>query len=129
MKKDDKIYVAGHSGMVGSALIKRLKDEGYNNLVFSTHKDLDLINQQDVNDFFHKEKPAYAFMAAGRVGGINVNDHLRGQFIYDNLMIQNNIIHVAHETNVKKLMFLMLKMRDHDLSVNLACFWMENGTD
>ena len=106
MKKDEKIYVAGHTGMVGSALIKRLKDEGYNNLVFYSHKDLDLINQQDVSDFFHKEKPEYVFLAAGRVGGINANNKLRGQFIYENLMIQNNIIHASHESRVTKLMFL-----------------------
>ena len=91
--------------MAGSVIVWRLKNSGYNNLVFYSHKDLNLINQQDVNDFFHKEKPAYVLMAAGRVGGINANDNLRGQFIYENLMIQNNIIHASHETNLKKLLF------------------------
>ena len=106
MRKDEKIYVAGHSGLVGSAIVRRLKSSGFNNLVLYSHEELDLINQQDVTDFFNKEKPAYIFFAAGRVGGINANDNLRGQFIYENLMIQNNIIHAAHETNVKKLLFL-----------------------
>ena len=106
MKKDEKIYVAGHSGMVGSAIVRKLKNRGYNNLILYSHKDLDLIKQQDVTDFFHKDNPAYIFLAAGRVGGIDANNNLRGQYIYDNLMIQNNIIHASHETNVKKLMFL-----------------------
>ena len=80
MKKDEKIYIAGHSGMVGSALLRRLKDEGYNNFIFYSHKDLDLVNQQDVIDIFFKNKPVYVIIAAGRVGGINANDNLRGQF-------------------------------------------------
>ena len=106
MRKDEKIYVAGHSGLVGSAIVRKLKSSGFNNLVLYSHEELDLINQQDVTDFFNQAKPAYIFFAAGRVGGINANDNLRGQFIYENLMIQNNIIHAAHEANVKKLLFL-----------------------
>lgn len=106
MNKNEKIYVAGHTGMAGSAILRNLKKKGYNNFVLYPHKKLDLINQKDVFDFFFKEKPRYVFIAAGKVGGINANNNLRGQFIYENLMIQNNIIHASHEFNVKKLIFL-----------------------
>lgn len=106
MQKDSKIYIAGHRGMVGSAIHAKLKSEGFSNFVLRTSKELNLNNQQDVNSFFEKEKPEYVFLAAARVGGINANNTLRGQFIYENLMIQNNVIHAAFMNKVKKLMFL-----------------------
>jgi GDP-L-fucose synthase len=102
----DKIYIAGHNGMVGSAIIRRLRDYGYEKLVFRSHKDLDLINQNEVIKFFKEEKPVIVFIAAAKVGGIQANNVFRGQFLYENLMIQNNIIHTAHTQKVKKLMFL-----------------------
>jgi GDP-L-fucose synthase len=106
MNKEGKIYVAGHNGMVGSALVRKLKAEGYNNLILRTSKELDLRSQQAVADFFAKEKPDYVFLAAARVGGIHANNTYRADFIYDNLQIQNNIIHQSYVTDVKKLMFL-----------------------
>ncbi len=106
MNKDSKIYVAGHRGLVGSAIVKNLKSKGYNNIIVRTHKQLDLLNQIAVTDFFEKEKPEYVFQAAAKVGGIIANSLYRGQFIYENLMIQNNIIHNAYKNNVKKLLFL-----------------------
>jgi GDP-L-fucose synthase len=106
MNKEGKIYVAGHNGMVGSALVRKLKAEGYNNLVLRTSKELDLRSQQAVTDFFAIEKPDYVFLAAARVGGIHANNTYRADFIYDNLQIQNNIIHQSYVTGVKKLMFL-----------------------
>jgi len=101
-----KIYIAGHSGMVGSAIIRKLKEDGFNNLILRSHKELDLINQNDVFEFFKNEKPEYVFLAAGKVGGIHANNTYRGQFLYENLMIQSNVIHAAYENNVKKLLFL-----------------------
>lgn len=106
MEKNAKIYIAGHRGMVGSAIVRRLKSEGYNNLVFKTSSELDLRNQQAVNDFFETEKPAYVFLAAAKVGGIQANNCYRAEFLYDNLMISTNIIHVAYKNNVTKLLFL-----------------------
>ncbi|WP_276480574.1 GDP-L-fucose synthase [Paraflavitalea pollutisoli] len=106
MNKSDKIYVAGHRGMVGSAIVRRLQAEGYNNLVLRTSKELDLRNQQAVEDFFAAEKPDYVILAAARVGGIQANNVYRADFIYENLMIQNNVIHAAYLEKVKKLMFL-----------------------
>lgn len=106
MKKTDKIYVAGHRGMVGSAITRRLKNAGFTNFVTRTSKQLDLRNQRRANAFFEKEKPDYVFLAAAKVGGILANNTYRAQFIYENLMIQNNVIHAAHENKVKKLMFL-----------------------
>lgn len=106
MNKESKIYVAGHRGLVGSAITKILQDKGYTNLLFSNHQELDLTNQQAVSDFFAAEKPGYVFLAAAKVGGIMANNTYRGQFIYENLMIQNNIIHAAYLNGVKKLMFL-----------------------
>jgi GDP-L-fucose synthase len=106
MEKADKIYVAGHRGMVGSAIVRKLTREGYSNIVCRTSKELDLRNQQQVNDFFAAEKPAYVFLAAARVGGIMANNTFRADFIYDNLMIEANIIHAAYSTGVKKLLFL-----------------------
>jgi GDP-L-fucose synthase len=106
MDKESKIYVAGHRGMVGSAIVRRLKKEGYNNLVFKTSTELDLRNQAEVSVFFETEKPDFVFLAAARVGGIVANNTYRAEFLYDNLMIQNNVIHHAYLNAVKKLMFL-----------------------
>ena len=106
MEKQDKIYIAGHRGMVGSAIKRKLESEGFKNLVYKTSDELDLRNQQDVHDFFEKEKPAFVFLAAAKVGGIMANDTFRADFLYENLMIESNIIHAAWKTNVKKLMFL-----------------------
>ncbi|WP_207435345.1 GDP-L-fucose synthase [Sabulibacter ruber] len=106
MQPTDKIYVAGHRGMVGSAIVRRLEKEGYTNLVTYSSKELDLRNQQQVSDFFISEKPDYVFLAAAKVGGIVANNTYRAQFLYDNLMIQNNVIHAAYLHDVKKLMFL-----------------------
>jgi GDP-L-fucose synthase len=106
MDKTSKIYVAGHNGMVGSAIVRRLKKEGYNDLILRSSKQLDLRNQQAVADFFKEEKPAYVFLAAAKVGGIIANDTFRAEFLYDNLMIQSNIIHHSFLNGVNKLMFL-----------------------
>jgi GDP-L-fucose synthase len=106
MNKQDKIYVAGHRGMVGSAITRKLKQEGFGNLVQRTSDELDLRNQQAVHDFFGTEKPDYVFLAAAKVGGIMANNTYRAQFLYDNILIQSNIIHAAYENKVKKLMFL-----------------------
>ncbi|MDU1889073.1 MAG: GDP-L-fucose synthase [Dysgonomonas sp.] len=106
MEKNAKIYIAGHRGLVGSAIFRNLKERGYSNLVFRTHAELDLTNQTAVADFFAKEKPEYVFLAAAKVGGIVANNTYRGQFIYENLMIQNNVIHQSYMNNVKKLVFL-----------------------
>ncbi len=95
MNKQDKIYIAGHRGMVGSAIKRKLEQEGFNNLVYKTSAELDLRNQQDVHDFFETEKPDYVFLAAAKVGGILANDTFRADFIYENLMIETNIIHAA----------------------------------
>ena len=92
--------------MVGSALVRNLQSKGYDNLITISHAELDLINQYDVRRFFESEKPDYIFLAAATVGGIYANNTYRGQFLYENLMIQNNVIHAAHESSVKKLLFL-----------------------
>jgi GDP-L-fucose synthase len=102
----DKIYIAGHRGMVGSAILRALQAQGYSNFLLRTSSELDLRNQQAVADFFAKEKPDYVFLAAAKVGGIIANNTFRGDFIYENLMIQNNVIHQAYVNQVKKLMFL-----------------------
>jgi GDP-L-fucose synthase len=106
MQKNSKIYVAGHTGMVGSAITRKLSSEGYNNLVFTPLPEYDLTDQKTVRDFFEKEKPEYVFLAAAKVGGILANNKYRAQFIYENLMIQNNIIHQSYLNGVKKLLFL-----------------------
>jgi GDP-L-fucose synthase len=106
MNLDSKIYIAGHRGMVGSALHRNLTMRGYSNLIFRTSSQLDLRNQLAVRDFFRNEKPEYVFLAAAKVGGIHANNTLRADFIYDNLMVQNNVIHEAATTGVKKLLFL-----------------------
>ena len=106
MNKDSKIYVAGHRGMVGSAIVRKLKADGFNNLILKTSKELDLRDQKAVEAFFQTEKPEYVYLAAAKVGGIVANNVYRGEFIYENLMIQNNVIHYAHIVGVKKLLFL-----------------------
>lgn len=106
MEKADKIYIAGHRGMVGSAIFRKLTAEGFTNIVTRTSSELDLRDQQQVTDFFADEKPAYVFLAAAKVGGIIANNTYRGEFLYDNLQIQNNIIHNSYLNGVKKLMFL-----------------------
>lgn len=106
MQKEAKIYVAGHRGMVGSAIVRRLQQDGFTNILTRTSKELDLRNQQEVNAFFEVEKPDYVFLAAAKVGGIVANNTYRGEFLYDNLMIQNNVIHAAYLNGVQKLMFL-----------------------
>lgn len=106
IEKNAKIYIAGHRGLVGSAILRNLKEKGYNNFILKTHAELDLTNQTAVADFFTKEKPEYVFLAAAKVGGIVANNTYRGQFIYENLMIQNNVIHQSYVNNVKKLVFL-----------------------
>ena len=106
MNKQDKIYIAGHRGMVGSAILRALKAQGYSNFLLRTSAELDLRNQQAVADFFAQEKPDYVFLAAAKVGGIVANNTYRGDFIYENLMIQNNVIHQAYVNGVKKLLFL-----------------------
>ncbi len=106
MEQTSKIYIAGHKGMVGSSLERKLRNEGYNNIVTRTSAELDLRNQQAVNEFFEKEKPAYVILAAAKVGGIHANNIYRAEFIYENLMIEANIIHAAYLNNVTKLLFL-----------------------
>ena len=106
MEQTAKIYIAGHRGMVGSGLERKLRKEGYNNIVTRTSAELDLRNQQSVNEFFEKEKPEYVILAAAKVGGIHANNTYRAEFIYDNLMIEANIIHAAYLNKVTKLLFL-----------------------
>ncbi len=106
MNKESKIYIAGHRGMVGSAIMRELQRLGYHNLVYRTSSELDLTNQQAVADFFKAEKPDYVVLAAAKVGGIVANNTYRAQFIYENLMIQNNVIHQSYVNGVKKLLFL-----------------------
>jgi len=106
MEKNSKIYIAGHRGMVGSAIYRKLEKEGFTNFITRTSSELDLRNQQDVADFFASEKPEYVFLAAAKVGGIIANDTYRADFLYENLQIQNNIIHSSYINEVKKLLFL-----------------------
>jgi len=106
MEKDSKIYIAGHTGMVGSAILRKLEQEGYSNFILRTSKELDLTNQQAVSAFFEEEKPEYVFLAAAKVGGIEANNTYRAQFLYENMMIQNNVIHQSYVHGVKKLLFL-----------------------
>lgn len=106
MEKDSKIYIAGHRGMVGSAIMRKLEREGYTNIITRTSAELDLRSQQKVADFFDTEKPEYVFLAAAKVGGIVANNTYRADFLYENLQIQNNIIHSSYLNGVKKLMFL-----------------------
>lgn len=106
MNVSDKIYVAGHNGMVGSAIVRKLQQEGYGNIICRSSAQLDLRNQQAVTHFFKEEKPQFVFVAAAKVGGIIANNTYRASFLYDNLMIQNNIIHASYENGVEKLLFL-----------------------
>lgn len=106
MLKDSKIYIAGHNGMVGSSILRLLKSEGYDNLLLRSSSDLDLRDQDQVKEFFEKEKPEYVFLAAAKVGGILANSTYKAEFLYDNMMIQNNVIHQSYKNNVKKLLFL-----------------------
>ncbi|TDT46085.1 GDP-L-fucose synthase [Fonticella tunisiensis] len=106
MNKDSKIYVAGHRGLVGSAIVRNLESKGYTNIIKRTHKELDLTNQEAVRKFFEEERPEYVFLAAAKVGGIHANNTYPADFIYENLMIQNNVIKAAHDFKVKKLLFL-----------------------
>ena len=106
MKKNSKIYIAGHRGLVGSAIVKNLKSKGYTNLVYKTHKELDLLDANAVAEFFENEKPEYVILAAAKVGGIVANNTYRADFIYENLQIQNNIIHQSYLNDVTKLLFL-----------------------
>lgn len=106
MKKDSKIYVAGHRGLVGSAILRRLQSQSYSNLILRTHQELDLEIQKDVNDFFEVERPEYVFLAAAKVGGIYANNTYPADFIYNNLIIEANVIHAAYKYGVKKLLFL-----------------------
>jgi len=106
VEKNAKIYIAGHRGLVGSAILNNLKDKGYTNIIGKTHSELDLLDQQAVSQFFVDEKPEYVFLAAAKVGGIVANNTYRADFIYENLQIQNNIIHQSYKNGVKKLMFL-----------------------
>lgn len=106
MEKNSKIYIAGHDGLVGSSILKILKGKGYTNFIFKHYTDLDLRNQKATFEFFEKEKPEYVFLAAAKVGGILANNTYRGEFIYENIMIQSNIIHASYLNNVKKLLFL-----------------------
>lgn len=106
MNKNSKIYIAGHRGLVGSAIVKNLQSKGYTNLIHKTHKELDLLNQEDVKNFFEENKPEYVILAAAKVGGIAANNTYRADFIYENLQIQNNVIHQAYLNKVTKLLFL-----------------------
>ena len=106
MNKNSKVYIAGHRGLVGSAILRNLEDKGYNNLILKTHQELDLLNQNDVSKFFKKYKPEYVILAAAKVGGIRANNTYRADFIYENLQIQNNIIHQSYVHQVQKLLFL-----------------------
>ena len=106
INKKSKIYVAGHSGMVGSAIVRRLMRDGFENLILRTHQELDLIDQKNVFDFFKNNKPEYVIISAGKVGGIQANNKFRAEFLYENLIIQTNLIHSAYLNGVKKLLFL-----------------------
>jgi GDP-L-fucose synthase len=106
MNLESKIYVAGHNGMVGSAIVRKLKGLGYKNIITTSRKELNLLNQTDVHSFFSSEKPEYVFLCAAKVGGIKANNEMKGDFIYENLMIQSNIIKSSKDYNVKKLLFL-----------------------
>lgn len=106
VEKNAKIYIAGHRGLVGAALVRELKKQGYHNLIYKTHAELDLENQQAVKEFFYEEKPEYVFLAAAKVGGIGANSQYPADFIYHNLMIETNVIRQSYENKVKKLLFL-----------------------
>lgn len=106
MEKNSKIYVAGHRGMVGSAILRELERQGYKNTVTKSHKELDLCSQTEVNRFFEAEKPEYVFLAAAKVGGIEANNNALADFMYENIMLEMNVIHAAWKSGCKKLLFL-----------------------
>ena len=106
LKKEDKIFIAGHNGMVGSAIERKFRREGFENILTLSSKELDLRSQSSVDEFYKNERPDFVILAAAKVGGIHANDKYKGEFIYDNLMIESNMIHFAYENNVKKLLFL-----------------------
>ena len=106
MNKADKIYVPGHAGLVGKALLGELNKAGYNNIICKSHKEIDLMDQKTVARFFDEQRPGYVFLLASRVGGIQANNSYQAEFIYDNLMIEANVIHNAYHYGVKKLLFL-----------------------
>ena len=106
MERGSQIYVAGHKGLVGSAILRRLQAEGYSNLMVRSHKELDLMRQAEVESFFKTEKPDYVFLAAAKVGGILANHTYPAEFLYENLLIESNVIHSAYEAEVRKLLFL-----------------------
>ena len=106
MNLNSKIYIAGHKGLVGSAICRKLKSEGYTNLIVRSHQEMDLMRQAEVEAFFESERPEYVFMAAAKVGGILANDTYPAEFIYNNVLMQSNVIHAAYRTSVKKLLFL-----------------------
>ncbi len=106
MNKNSIIYIAGHNGMVGSALMRRLEQSGYNNIVVRSRSELDLLDQQKVRTFLDDTRPDYLFVAAAKVGGIHANNTVRGEFIYENLVIETNLIHSAHLAGVQNLLFL-----------------------
>ena len=106
MNPTSKIYIAGHRGMVGSAILRNLQNKGFTNFVLRTSQELDLRNQKKVEEFFEKEQPEYVFLAAAKVGGIHANNTYKADFLYENLMIQNNVIHQSYKNRVKKLLFL-----------------------
>ncbi|GAG01364.1 unnamed protein product, partial [marine sediment metagenome] len=106
MEKNSKIYVAGHTGLVGSAITRFLEKENHKNLIFKTHQELELTEQQEVNKFFNKERPEHVFLAAAKVGGILANITYPAQFINSNLLVQTNVINACHKFQVKKLLFL-----------------------
>ncbi|RYE33310.1 MAG: NAD-dependent epimerase/dehydratase family protein [Sphingobacteriales bacterium] len=108
MEKSNKIFVAGHRGMVGSSIVRKLEKEGYTNIITRTSAELDLTNQQAVSDFFVTEKPEFVFLAAAKVGGILANNIYRAEFLYKNLMIESNIIHSAYENKVEKMYFISI---------------------
>ena len=141
MKLDAKIYIAGHRGLVGSAIVNNLKAKGYTNVIGKTHNELDLLDQEAVKAFFETEKPEYVFLAAAKVGGIVANNTYRADFIYENLQIQNNIIHQSYKAGVKKMILKSLKQEEenemygHDevwselLSTNTIAEWKEDSED
>ena len=106
MDKNSKIYIAGHTGMVGSSIVRFLNEKGYNNIIVKSSSELNLISQNEVQKFFKTHQPEYVFLAAAKVGGIHANNTFRGEFLYENIMIQSNVIHQSYLNNVKKLLFL-----------------------
>lgn len=105
MNKDSKIYIAGHTGLIGAEILKKLRQDGFSNIICKTHKELDLLNQEAVKHFFEKEKPEYVFFCAAKVGGMIAQLKQRADFLYDNLIMQSNVIHYSYINGVKKLIY------------------------